>query len=134
MDKVSGHEIIVHGGLEPPRANNNSDLAHIDRVRNHQSLDVMGKFIVHNVWFKDSRREDGKGECENDDDEGVRHMGDEGLVVIGDITVRGVTSRLKLEVVENVVFDVSDEKEQSGFRPGISLHRTRRPGNVFFTS
>lgn len=62
------------------------------------------------------------------------HMGDEGLVVIGDITVRGTTSRLKLEVVENVVLEASDEKEQSGFRPGMSLHRTLRPGNVFFTS
>lgn len=61
-------------------------------------------------------------------------MGDEGLVVIGDITVRGTTSRLKLEVVENVVFEASDEKEQSGLRPGISLHRTRRPGSFFFTS
>lgn len=88
----------------------------------------------HNVWFKDSRREDGKDKCENDDDEGVRHMGEEGLVVMGDIIVRGRTSRLKLEVVENVVFEVSDEKEQSGLRPGISLHSTRRPGNVFFSS
>lgn len=61
-------------------------------------------------------------------------MGDEGLVVIGDITVRETTSRLKLEVVENVVLEASDEKEQSGLRPGISLHSTRRPGNVFFTS
>lgn len=64
----------------------------------------------------------------------MRHMGDEGLVVIGDITVRGTTSRLKLEVVENVVLEASEVKEQSGLRPGMSLHRTRRPGNVFLTS
>lgn len=61
-------------------------------------------------------------------------MGDEGLVAIGEMTVRGTTSRLKLEVVENVALEASEEKEQSGLRPGISLHRTRRPGNVFFTS
>ena len=61
-------------------------------------------------------------------------MGDEGLVAIGDMAVRGITSRLRLEVVKYVVLEASEEKEQSGLRPGISLHRTRRPGNVFLTS